>query len=72
MDDVIEKMAAIVAEAHAAAQRKHAEAEREAVEDLVIELREHTYAGYHGWHFDLGMEEAVDRVRRFLDERGAS
>ena len=48
--------------------------EREAIESLIDDIREYTnsrsYAG--GFSFDMNMDQAVERVRKFITEREQS
>lgn len=46
-------------------------ADRQAFADLLAELREYTYSlGHAGfWTFDLSEDEAIERLRKFIDER---
>jgi hypothetical protein len=54
----------------AEAKRLREERKRCEIMDLIIELREHTYTGYYSWNYDLKMDQAVERVRKFLDDYG--
>lgn len=68
MHDTGEKLVEFVAAAVRDARRKRVEDERQAVEDLIQDIREHTYTGYYGWNFDMDMDAAVARVRKFIEE----
>lgn len=65
---VANKVVEVVAAACQEARHKRVEAKRKAIEDLIYEIREHTYTGYYGWSFDMDMDAAIARVRQFIEE----
>ena len=49
-------------------RKKLRDENRAKIDDLVHDLREYTYTGYHGWHFDLDHDGAVARIHKFIEE----
>ena len=69
MNDVVEKIADLVAPVRQNARRKCIEGDRAAIEDMIYDIREWSAHGYESWSFDMDMDKAVDRVRKFLEDR---
>ena len=61
----MESIEEIVARVQSTSEAK----ERQAFEDLISDLREWHSTGYEFWTFDLSMDQAVERVRKFIEER---
>lgn len=56
-------------EVAAEVQRLRDERKRFDIEQLIVDLREYRHHGTSPeWSFDLDMGEAVERVRKFLDD----
>jgi hypothetical protein len=57
------------AETHAEVQRLRAERKRFEIEQLIVDLRLYDCPSEGELYFDLDINQAVERVRKFLEER---